>query len=465
MTVDNGTGLKLRAALNGAIDGTVIAGEPGYDTARQVWNGTVDKYPALVAFCRSPRDIAAAIRAARDTGVPLSVRGGGHQVAGLSVRDGGLTIDLAGMRTATVAPDGSSVRAGGGCLLGDLDSVTAPKGLVVPAGVVSETGLGGLALGGGVGWTMRNFGLTCDNIAGADVVTADGTVVRAGDGDDADLLWALRGGGGNFGVVTAFDLTTHQVPDVLFGRAIFALDDLPRALDHYVRTMAVVPDALTGVVVIRMAPPLPDIPSELVGRPVVLVNATWSGDLAAGDEPMRWLIESGRPLVGSFGRKAYLSLQTMQDGLQPAGQQNYLKSRYLDGMNDAATAALVAAGNTLPDRYSQIELMRLGGAIGRVDPTATAFAHRDAPFLLDVVAVWRDLAATDAHLAWARRTYAAMDCVGSDAGYINFLNDEPDRVRSVYPEATYRRLRQIKRRLDPDAVFTGNVPIVLDPAD
>jgi len=453
-------GARLRSALGHAFGAeTVIAGEAGYDDARRVWNGAVDRHPAMVAFCRTSSEVAAAVLAAREVGVPLSVRGGGHQVAGLSVCDNGLTIDLSTM--CAVSVDGGISHAGGGSLLRHVDTANAQAGVVVPAGVVSHTGLGGLALGGGFGWTFRNFGLTCDNIVGAEVVTADGRIVQAGEQDDADLLWALRGGGGNFGVVTRFDLGNHPLRDVLFGQAVFAVDDLPRGVEHYVRTMATIPDAMSSICITRLAPPIPGLPPEVVGRPVVMIDAVWSGDIDAGEEPMRRLVGDGKPLTTRITRMPYTAVQTMQDDLHPHGRGNYNKSRYLTTVDDTAIKALREAGNTVPGPHSQIEILRLGGAAGRIDPNATAFAHRDAAYILNIVGAWTDNIVADAHIAWVRDTYKAFDPVGSDAGYINFLDAEPDRAHSVYPEPTYARLREIKRRLDPDSVFRGNVPITV----
>jgi hypothetical protein len=451
---------RLRSALSGSFTGrTVAPDDSDYDVARRVWNGSVDKRPALIAMCESAADVCLAVRAARELGAPLSVRGGGHQVAGLAVRDSGLTIDLSGLREVRLTDDASMATAGGGCLLGDVDAANARAGRLVPAGVVSHTGLGGLALGGGFGWTFRNFGLTCDNIVGAEVVTADGSIVRAGPNDDSELLWALRGGGGNFGVVTAFDLSTHPVSDVLLGQAIFGLDDLPRAVRHYVEVMSAAPDPLTAICITTCAPPIPGLPVELVGRPVVMINAVWSGDLAAGEEPIRRLIDSARPVAGTVDRMPYLAVQTMQDDLHPHGRRNYNKSRYLDRVDDGAVKALNDAGADLPGVHSQIEILYLKGKAARVEPNATAFAHRDAAYILNVVAAWIEVEDTERHIAWARTTYAGFDEVGSNAGYINFLDAEPDRVRSVYPPDTYARLQLAKRRLDPGQVFTGNVPI------
>lgn len=454
------TARKLRAAMQNGFGGSTLAPrEEGYDACRRVWNATADKYPALLALCESPNDVAVAIRAAREVGVPLSVRGGGHQVAGLAVCDDGLTIDLSLMRSVTVAPDRKTARAGGGSLLGDVDTGTQREGLIVPAGVISHTGLGGLALGGGVGWTCRHFGLTCDNIVAADVVKADGTFMHATEEADPDLLWALRGGGGNFGVVTAFEMAVQPVTDVLFGQAVFPVEDLARAVLHYRDAMLQAPDELTSVLVLRVAPELPAVPPELVGQPVAVINAVWSGELSAGDKPVRALIEAAQPAAFRIAPMPYLQLQTMQDLLHPHGLRNYMKSRYLDRIDETAARALLDATAKPAGDHSQIEVLRLGGAVERVDEDATAFANRQTPFLVNVVATWVEEHETAAHVEWARRTYAALDCVGSDAGYVNFIDAEPDRVHSVYPGKTYDKLQQVKRRVDPDCLFRGNVPI------
>ena len=453
-------GAALRASLSGSFAGRLVLPEDsGYDEARRVWNGTVDRQPAAIAYCTSTSDVSAAVRAARQTGLPLSVRGGGHQVAGLSLSEGGLVIDLSELNTVTLNADHTVARAGGGCLLRHVDTATSEFGRIVPAGVVSHTGLGGLALGGGVGWTFRNFGLTCDNIVGAEVVTADGSVHHASEDDDAELLWALRGGGGNFGVVTAFDLATHPLVDVLFGQAVYPIEDAPQAIAHYVATMAKAPDALTAICITCGAPPLPGVPPELIGRPAVMINAAWSGDPQEGVAPLRELIHTEKAAGADIIPMRYPEMQTMQDHLHPHGRFNYNKSRYLDRVDDSAIKALLEAGRALPGRHCQVEVLRLGGAAARVAPEATAFAHRDAGYILNVVAAWTDQADADRTIQWARDTYSSLDSVGSQAGYINFLELEPDRVLSVYPPATYERLRKIKRRLDPDNVFHGNVPI------
>jgi FAD/FMN-containing dehydrogenase len=455
-----GTSTRLRGALGDLGQRSVIPGEAGYDAARRVWNGTVDKRPAIIAFCESPADVAAAVKAAQDQGVPLSVRGGGHQVAGLCVVDDGLVIDLSRMNSVSLSPDLSISRAGGGSLLGHVDAANAKAGRMVPAGVVSHTGLGGLALGGGVGWTFRHFGLTCDNILGAEVVTAAGDIVRAGADGDEDLLWALKGGGGNFGVVTAFDLKTYPLETVLFGQAMFTLEDLPEAVAHYVSTMNAAADEMSAICITCLAPPIPGIPDEVIGRPVVMINAVWSGDPLAGQEPMRALIHSSVVSVFEIIEPMpYIAVQTMQDHLHPHGRLNYNKSRYLNRVDAEAIAALYSAGEKLPGIHCQIEILRLGGAAGRVPVDATAFAHRDAAFILNIVSAWTDVSKTDEHIQWARETYNSLDTFGSEAGYINFIDTEPGRVTSVYPEKTYARLQEIKRRLDPQMVFRGNVPI------
>jgi FAD/FMN-containing dehydrogenase len=454
-------GELARDAMSNQFGGTtVIPGENGYDAARRVWNATADKYPAIVAFCESAADVAAAVRAARQLDVPLSVRGGGHQVAGLSVCDDGVVIDLSRMNAVIATPDGTPTRAGGGCLLGQVDAANAKVGRITPAGVVSHTGLGGLALGGGVGWTFRNFGLTCDNIVGAEVVTANGDIVHAGEGGDTELLWALQGGGGNFGVVTEFELKTYPLVDVILGQAVFGLDDLPRAVEHYVSVMAGAPDELTAICITCLAPPLPGVPEQLIGRPSIMINAVWSGeDLEAGYAPVRELIEGANPALATVDRMPYIAVQTMQDHLHPHGRRNYNKSRYLDRVDADTITALYTAAEGLPGIHCQIEILRLGGAAERVPVDATAFAHRSAGYILNIVAAWTEVERTEASISWARAVYSSMDRFGSEAGYINFIENEPDRVLSVYPPATYARLQAVKTRLDPNNVFSGNVPI------
>jgi len=452
---------RLRAKLGPEFSGrTSGPGDENYDRDRKVWNATVDKYPSLIAECKSHADVSAAVRASRDLDVALSVRGGGHQVAGLSVCDG-LVVDLAGMRTGAVDPARRVARVGGGSLLSDVDKLTQQRGLITPAGVISHTGLGGLALGGGVGWTCRHFGLTCDNIVAADLVTADGDLLRVNEHQEPEVLWALRGGGGNFGVVTTFELALHEVADVLFGQAVFALGDAAEAMTHYRDVMADAPDELTAVLVLRAAPPLPGVPPHLVGHPVVMVNVAWSGTVEQGEIPVRRLIENSPSVASRIVRQSYLKLQTMQDEFHPHGMYNYMKSRYLTALDDGAIDALLTAASTAPGPHSQIEVLRLGGAVGRVPTNATAFSGRDAHFIANVGATWTNSSDKDDHIDWARHTYTSLDHVGSDAGCVNFLGDEPERARSVYSGTTYERLQQLKSRLDPDEVFSGNIAIRL----
>ncbi|GAA5078168.1 FAD-binding oxidoreductase [Thermocatellispora tengchongensis] len=419
-----------------------------------------DRRPALIAHCGSAAEVAAAVRAGRAAGVPISVRGGGHQVAGLAVRDDALVIDLSGLRGGSVDPARRVAHVGGGSLLGDVDALTQKYGFMVPAGVISHTGLGGLALGGGVGWTCRHFGLTCDSIMGAHVVTADGEQVYAGEHGDPDLLWALRGGGGNFGVVTTFELAVQNVTDVLLGQAVFELRDAPRAAAHFREVMAAAPDAVTAVLVLKRAPALPVVPPDLVGRPSLVINAVWSGPLAQGEKELRWLVEEVNPASSRIVRMPYLQVQSMQDDMHPHGLRNYMKSRYLTALDAGAIESLAAACEEIPGAMSQIEVLALGGAVARVADDATAFAGRQAAYVVNIVATWPSAAEDEAHIQWARRGYTALDRVGSDAGYVNFLGEEPDRARSVYPGRTYDRLQAVKVRIDPENVFQGNVPIL-----
>jgi len=459
-TITSEVTAALRGHLGADFGGVMFGPEDdGYDSVRKVWNATVDTHPALLARCASAADVAAAIRAARDVGVPLSVRGGGHQVAGLSLC-AGLVVDLGGMRGGVADPARRRARVGGGSLLGDVDRLTQRYGLMTPAGVISHTGLGGLTLGGGVGWTHRHFGLTCDNVVGADLVTADGRLLRVNEHEHPELLWALRGGGGNFGVVTTFELALHEVSQLLAGQAVFPLSSLERAVAHYTEFMADAPEELTAVLVLRGSPP-PGmaVPEELAGGPIVMINAAWSGPLERGEPVVRRLLEGAGPAFSRVVVRDYLEQQTMQDDKNPHGLRNYLKSRYLTRVDDGAVEVLRAAARSQPGAFSQIELLRLGGAVGRLAEDATAFSGRNQPYILNAVATWTDPAEDPTYIAWARATYAALDPVGSDSGYLNFLGEEQDRAKAVFAGPSYDRLRRIKASVDPDNVFRSNISI------
>ncbi|MDC7123412.1 FAD-binding oxidoreductase [Cellulomonas fimi] len=425
-----------------AFDGEVLVpGAPGYDEARAVWNGAIDRKPRYVVRCAGVADVQRAVRVAREHGLTLGIRGGGHSAAGWAVPDDGLMIDLSGMREVEVDPAARTAQVQGGALLGSLDAATQPFGLGTTAGIVSHTGIGGLALGGGVGWLARQVGLTCDNVTAFEVVTADGDVVRASADENADLFWGLRGGGGNFGVVTRFHLTLHDVGS----RALVAEVDLDPehaldALGTWVARAATAP---------REATPY----AELVAGGSLTLGFAWVGDPAGAGPLVEELDRLGTPLARRVEPRSYVELQSQSDVPTAHGFRRYAKSHYLRGLTDAALEAFLAHVDA---RVGAASLVAYGGAIADVDPDATAFVHRDVEFEYDVGARWQDPADDEAVVASCRRLAAGVE-PWSTGVYVNALADEGAAgVRRAYGDATYARLRQVKSTWDPANVFRLN---------
>jgi FAD/FMN-containing dehydrogenase len=426
--------------------------DPLYDEARKVWNGAIDRRPALIARCRTAGDVAAALRLGREKDLPIAVRGGGHSIAGLSVNDGGLVVDLSPMRAIEVDARRRSARAGGGVLWGELDAATQEHGLATVGGIVTHTGIAGLTLGGGIGWLMRKHGATVDNLLGAELVTVDGETVRARD--DEELFWGLRGGGGNFGVVTEFEYRLHPVgPTVLAGPMYYALEDGPEVLRRYRDFVADAPDELTTILNLRQAPPLPFLPPELHGRPVVTIAVCYAGDVEAGERLLAPLREG--PLVDIISPRPYTELQRMFDPSVPHGWHYRWRSWELPPLTDQAIDTLVEQAARITSPRSYIIVFQLGGAMARGGDTA--FTQRDAAHDVNINAVWlEDDPEADRHVAWVRDTYAALEPHARGRAYLNFLEDEgSDRVRAAYGGA-YDRLQALKRRYDPTNVLRGN---------
>ncbi|WP_037649971.1 FAD-binding oxidoreductase [Streptomyces flavidovirens] len=437
----------------------ITPGDEVYDEARRVWNGAVDRHPGVIAQCTGAADVLAALRCAREAGLLVAVRGGGHNVAGTAVCDDGLVIDLSPMRALHVDPGRRTARVEGGALWGDVDQVTQGFGLATPGGIVSHTGVAGLTLGGGIGWLMRKHGLTADNLTAADVVTADGQLRRASDEDDPDLLWALRGGGGNYGVVTSFTFRLHPVgPQVLAGPVLWPMEDTADVLRHYRDVVAgSAPPELTTIVNLRKAPPLPAIPAELHKRPVCAVQACWAGDLDAGERALRALRSYGRPLLDLVAPRPYTAWQSMFNSAVPHGWHYYWKSTNLARLEDAAIDVLAEHSLRVASPRSYTLLFHLGGAIADIGEDDTAYAHRRAAHNLNINGVWQPGEPIgDQERAWTRDFFTAIEPHRSGA-YVNFLGEEgADRVRQAYGERTYTRLRQLKARYDPENVFRFN---------
>ena len=448
----------LVGALDGAFRGDLIGPDDRrYETARRVWNGMVDVRPRLVARCADEADVVAALRFAREQGLTVAVRGGGHNVAGNAVCDGGLVIDLSRQKRVDVHPERRTARAQPGVVLGELDRATQAFALATPTGNVSMTGIAGLTLGGGLGWIARKHGPACDNLLSAEVVTADGDRVTATEDRNADLLWGLRGGGGNFGVVTSFEYRLHAVgPDVLAGGVVHAFADAPEVFRFFADFVAGAPDELSVVAsTFRASPALP-VPPEHHGRLVTVLAVCWAGDLAAGERALRPLRAFGRPLADLIAPMPYTALQCGSDAAYPAGRRNYWKSHYVDQITDSAIARIVEHAPRMTSPLSSFYFQHLGGAIGRAGADTAAFGHRDAAFDFTILTVWQDPAEDAEHIAWAREFFAAMQPHATGV-YVNNLGVEgADRVRAAYAPATYERLVALKTAYDPDNVFRLN---------
>jgi FAD/FMN-containing dehydrogenase len=437
--------------------GALRPGDSGYELARRVWNGMIDRRPAMIVPCPEPADVAAALRYAQEAGLPVTVRGGGHNVTGSAVADGALMVDLSPMRQLTVDPAAGLAQAGGGALLGDLDAATAPLGLACPTGVVPETGLGGLALGGGYGWLARKWGLTCDHIMAAEVVLADGSIVTASPDEHAELLWGLRGGGGNFGVVTRFTLALRPISQVWLRQYLFSLNDALPALGAYRTAAPEQPDDLQIVGALKHAPDSPQIPAVLRGQPVLAFTAVWLG----ADPAPGWALcdsafgKISAPAVPSL-RLPYAALQARGAGTEPAGRRYYTSSCYLRGLPDPLAEVLIAAAADCPSRLSVIDLGYLLGAIGRVPDLDTAFPRRAAPFTYSASAAWDDPDADEPNVAWARNLTASVRPWQFGGSYVNYTPPGPGSARSVYGPEHYRRLAALKAEYDPGSLFHGS---------
>ncbi|GLC27627.1 FAD-binding oxidoreductase [Roseisolibacter agri] len=462
-TLPAGEAERLAAALRGEV---VTADAPHYADVCRVWNGTVERRPAIVARCRGSADVVRAVRFAREHDLLLGVRGGGHNIAGNGVVDRGLLVDLAPMRGVRVDPGQRFARVDGGALLGDMDRETQTFGLATPLGINSTTGIAGLTLGGGYGWLSRAYGLTVDNLRAADVVTADGALVSASESEHPDLFWALRGGGGNFGVVTSFEYALHPVgPEVLAGLIVHPFDHADELLRRYRDVVRAAPDSLTAWVVMRKAPPLPFLPTEVHGRPVLVIAACYTGPREDAERVLRPLREIGTPIADVIDWTPYAGFQTAFDPLLTPGARNYWKTHNFATLHDPLIDVLVDQIAHLPGPMSEIFLAHLGGAVSRRADDATAYAGRHAQFVMNVHARWEDRTADDAFVAWARNVYTvAAPYAAAGGAYVNFMTaDEGNRVRAAYG-ANYDRLASIKAKYDPSNVFRTNQNIAPAPA-
>jgi FAD/FMN-containing dehydrogenase len=437
----------------------IAADDAEYDTARALWNGGIDRHPRLIARCDGTADVIAAVRFAREQDLEIAIRGGGHNVAGTAVCDDGLVIDLSAMRAVSVDPDRRVAHVQGGALWGDVDNAAQAHGLATTGGIVSHTGVAGLTLGGGIGWLMRKHGLAVDNLLGADVVTADGELLRASREEHPDLYWALRGGGGNYGVVTSFEFRLHFVgPEVLAGAILWDAGDAHEVLRYYRDFVRNAPDGLGTVVRFGTAPPLPPVPEALHWRPVILVGACYAGAVGDGEELLRPLRAFGRPLLDLIAPTRYVEHQSALDSTVLHGWHYYWKSTYLPELRDDLVDVIAghAFGCSSPRSYAA--MFHLGGAMRRVPEGDTAFGNRQASHAITLDGVWRaGEEYADSDIAWTRRFFAALDPY-REGVYVNFLgaDEGPGRIREAYGSTVYERLVDVKTKYDPDNVFHHN---------
>jgi len=444
----------LRSNLRGTV---ALPGEDGYDAARTIWNAMIDRRPGVVVRCQGAADVIKAVKFARDERLLLAVRSGGHNIAGNAVCDGGLLVDLSLMRSVRVDPISGTARVEPGATLADFDKEAQAFGLATPLGINSTTGIAGLTLGGGFGWTTRKFGLTVDNLISADVVTADGRLLFASQKEHPDLFWALRGGGGNFGIVTSFEFKLHPLgPEVLCGLIVHPIEQAAELLRDFRRIAKEAPDELTTWVVMRKAPPLPFLPAEWHGKEVLVFACCYSGDIEEGEKATRALRALGRPIADVVSPQRFTGWQAAFDPLLTPGARNYWKSHDFTDLSDGAIEVILDAVRALPSPECEVFIAHVGGAMARVAADATAWSNRDAHFIMNAHTRWRDKAQDSACIAWARRLFEGAAPFASGSVYVNFMPaDESHRVENAYG-TNYRRLAEIKRDYDPDNLFRMN---------
>ncbi len=447
---------QLAATLRGDL---IRPSEAGYDEARAVYNGMIDKRPAAIARCRDVADVISCVRFGRDHGVQIAVRGGGHSVGGFGVWDDALVIDLSLLRSTTVSPENHTVRADAGCTLGDVDHATVAFGMAVPFGILASTGVAGLTLGGGFGYLSRRFGLTVDNLLAADMVLADGTFVTASENSHSDLFWALRGGGGNFGIVTSFTFRCHDIGDhgtIVGGPVLYDLADTPEVMRWYRELLPSLPEELSGFFALLTIPSAPPFPEELWGRKACGIVWCYTGSHDRAGEVLQPVRTYGSPLVVGLQPMPFNVLQSAFDGLNPAGLQQYWRADFFNEISDAAIDVHVKYGEQLPTGLSAMHLHPIDGAASRVPPDATAFAYRDGGWAGVIVGVDPDPANADRISQWARDYWEALHPTSAGGAYVNFLMDEgQDRVKAAY-RGNYDRLTQVKDRYDRDNTFHIN---------
>lgn len=445
----------LRSRLRGPL---FLPGDAGYDESRSLWNAMIDRRPALVARCSGVADVVEGVRFARERGLVLSIKGGGHNISGLAACDGGLMLDLSSMRGVWVDPVGRTARAQAGCLLGDVDRETQVHGLAAVLGFVSNTGIAGLTLGGGFGYLTRRFGWTSDTVLSLEVVTADGRVVHASDRENPDLFWGLRGGGGNFGVVASFEYALYPVgPEIVAGAIAWRGEDAREVLEMYRALTVEAPPELTCAAAVRQAPPAPWLPKEVHGQPIVALFVCDTGPIDEAERRVAAIKAFGSPVGDIVQRRSYASQQSLLDATQPKGRRYYWKSEYLPGLDPELLAGAVEHAGRMASSHSAIFLFPIGGTLDRLPEDHSPAGNRDAVAVLNIAAAWESPADDAANVEWARATWRDLRRFSTGGTYVNFLTEEEgaERIHASYG-SNYERLVEIKTKWDPENLFRMN---------
>ena len=458
-TIAEGSIAELAETLRGQL---IRPGDAEYDEARTIWNGAHDRHPALIVRCAGVADVVRCVEFARSEQLLVAVRGGSHSIPGFSTCDGGIVIDVSGMKGIRVDPGSRTATAQAGLTWAEFDHETQAFGLATTGGLVSSTGIAGFTLGGGIGWLMRKHGLTCDNLTAADIVTADGRLLRASAEENPELFWGVRGGGGNFGIATSFDYELHPVGPTAYGGPVFYPGEMAGDILRFFREWApTAPDELTALVSLATAPPAPFIPEEWHGKPIVVCPALWAGDAEAGAKALQPMRELGEPVADLVGPIPYVAMQSLLDALWGAGAHNYFKAGWMRALDDHAIETLVRFHENVSSPKSEIHIHQMGGAVARVPADATAFGDRSGEFLLNIIASTFTAEGFAEAVQWAQDLHTAIEPSLSGGSYVNFLPAEgEERVRTSYGETTFARLQALKDEYDPSNLFrlNQNVP-------
>ncbi|MEO7922068.1 MAG: FAD-binding oxidoreductase [Chitinophagaceae bacterium] len=441
---------------SGLLGSLLRAGDQGYEAARTLWNGMIDLRPSLIARCTGAADVISCVKFARKNNLLVSVKGAGHNIAGKGSSNGSFMIDLSLMNSVSVDPDAKTALVGPGATLRMLDHETQAFGLATPVGINSTTGISGLTLGGGFGWLSRSLGLTVDNLLSADIVTADGKLLHANEKENPDIFWAIRGGGGNFGIVTSFKFRLHPIgPMLLAGLIVHPFSETKRIFRYYRDFVAKAPDQLTCWVVLRKAPPLPFLPAEVHGKEIFIIAVVYAGDMQEGEKILDPLRKFGKPIADVVGPTPFAGFQQAFDPLLTPGARNYWKSHNFTALTDEAIDTITEYAGKLPSPLSEIFMGNLGGAVNRVAVNATAYPHRDPNFVMNIHTRWEDKESDATCIDWARELFGATSQFATGGVYVNFISEGEELVPSAFG-ANYQPLAEIKKKFDPDNFFRIN---------